>query len=202
LLEYAERKKENTVIMQQNTPDRERSERSIPPLGQAAPSDSPYTNDEWLLLVETPVKIGRAVMAVSPSGALGMTQEIMALRTCYLDAFQETKTPILLSMRQHLQNQNTMEAIWTDAGHAFGDRWDAANVRQTAITSCQQADTLLKKISPQDAQAYKEFVYKTALKVAEAAREGGFMGVGGITVSAEEKSLLTEIARTLGVQQS
>ena len=189
--------------MQQNTPDRERTERNIPPLGQAAPADSPYTNDEWLLLVEAPVKIGRAMMAASPSGALGMAQEIMALRACYLDAFQTSNAPFLLSMRQQLQNQNTLEAIWADAGHAFHDRWDMANVRRTALASCQQAVALLKKIAPQDAQAYKEFVYTTALKVAEAAREGGFMGVvGGTAVSAEERSLLTDIARALGVQQS
>ena len=87
-------------------------------------------------------------------------------------------------------------------GTPFGDRWDAANVRQTAIASCQQAVTLLQKISPQDGQAYKDFVYTTALRVAEAAKEGGFMGIGGVAVSAEEKSLLNDISRALGVQHS
>lgn len=188
--------------MQQNTPDRERPETNIPHLGQAAPADSPYTNDEWLCLVETPVKVGRAMMAVSPSGAVAMTQEIMALRKSMTEGLQAARQPLLVNMRQHLQSQNALEAIWEDAGHAFHDRWDAANVCQTAITSCQQAVTLLKKIPPQDAQAYKDFVYTTALKVAQAAKEGGFMGIGGVAVSAEEKSLLNDISRTLGVQQS
>jgi hypothetical protein len=188
--------------MQQNTPDRDRLERNIPNLGQAAPADSPYTNDEWLALVEAPVKIGRAMMAVSPSGAIGTTQEMVALRKCYLDAFQNTGNPLLLNMRQHLQNQDTMETLWEDAGHAFSDRWDVANVRQTAIVSCQQAVALLKKIPAQDAQAYKDFLYTSAFKVAQAAKEGGFMGVGGVSVSAEEKSLLNDISRALGLQQS
>ena len=187
--------------MQQNTPDRERSETHIPNLGQTAPANSPYTNDEWLCLVETPVKVGRAMMAVSPSGAIGMTQEILALRKSMTEGLQAAKQPLLVNIRQHVQSQDVMEAIWDDAGHAFGDRWDAANVRQTAIVACQQALTLLKKIAPQDAQAYKEFVYATALKVAQAAKEGGFMGIGGVAVSAEEQSLLNDISRTLGVQQ-
>ncbi|HEY3992452.1 MAG TPA: hypothetical protein VGM01_06175 [Ktedonobacteraceae bacterium] len=185
--------------MQQNTPDRERPETNIPNLGQAAPADSPYTNDEWRCLVETPVKIGRAMMAISPSGAIGMTQEIMALRKSMTEGLQAAKQPILVNMRQNLQSQGALETIWEDAGHAFSDRWDAANVRQTAIASCQEAVTLAQKMSPQDAQAYKDFVYTTALKVAQAAKEGGFMGIGGVAVSAEEKSLLNDVSRTLGV---
>ena len=188
--------------MQQNTPDRERPETNIPNLSQPAPADSPYTNDEWLCLVETPVKVGRAMMAVSPSGAIGMTQEVMALRKSMTEGLQTAKQPVLVAMRQRVQSKDAMEAIWEDAGHAFSNRWDAANVRQAAITSCQEAIALLKKMSPQDAQAYKDFVYMTALRVAEAAKEGGFMGIGGVAVSAEEKSLLNDISRTLGVQHS
>ena len=188
--------------MQQNTPDRERPETSMPNLGQTVPAQGPYTSHEWRLLVETPVKIGRAMMAVSPSGALGMTQEIIALRKCYQDAFENTRNPALLSMRQHLQDQDTLETMWEDAGYAFADKWDAANVRQTAIAACQQAVALLKKMPAQDAQSYKDFIYAAALKVAQAAKEGGFMGVGGVSVSAEEKSLLSDISRSLGLQRS
>lgn len=187
--------------MQQNMPDRERPETSIPNLGQMAPAGSAYNNDEWLCLVETPVKVARAMMAVSPSGAIGMTQELVALRKCMTEGLQGSSQPVLASIRQHMQNQNTLEAIWEDAGHAFGDRWDAANVRKTAILSCQQALSLLKKISAQDAQAYKQFVYATAFNVAQAAKEGGFMGVGGEAISTEEQTLLNEISKTLGMQQ-
>jgi hypothetical protein len=60
----------------------------------------------------------------------------------------------------------------------------------------------LKGLSPQDAQTYKDFVYKTAHNVAQAAKEGGFMGIGGTSVSAEEESLLDEIAKALGLPQA
>ena len=188
--------------MQQNTPDRERPESNMPNLGQTAPTDSPYMDNEWLVLLEAPVKIGRAMMAVSPSGTVGTTQEVIALRKSMTEALQTSKSPILVSMRQRLQNQDLMQSIWDDVAHAFSDRWDAANVRQTAIASCQQVVGLVKKLSPQDAQTYKEFIYTTALNVAQAAREGGFMGIGGVAVSAEEKSLLDDISRALGLQHS
>ncbi|HEY0755144.1 MAG TPA: hypothetical protein VGD98_14390 [Ktedonobacteraceae bacterium] len=188
--------------MQHNTPDRDRAEMSVPNLGQKMPSDSPYTQDEWLALVEAPVKLGRAMMAVSPSGLIGTTQELMALRKSYQNAFDKTQNQILLNMRQHLQDQHTLETMWEDAGHALSDRRDTANVRQAALTACQEAVVLLKKVPAQDAQAYKDFLYATALQVAQAAKEGGSMGVGGVAVSAEEKSLLTDISRVLGLRQS
>lgn len=188
--------------MQQNTPDREPQETYIADLDNMVRGDSPYTKIEWQTLVETPVKVGRAMIAVSPSGAIGMTQEVMALRKAYNDAFQNTTNPTMSKLRQYLQSQDTMETIWEHAGHAFSDRWDATNVRQVALQACQQVATLLKKMSTQDAQAYKDFLYTTALKVAEAAKEGGVMGIGGVAVSAEEKSLLNDISKALGVTHS
>ena len=187
--------------MQQNTPERDQPEANVPHPGQAVPAEAPYTNPEWLCLVETPVKVARAIMAVSPSGALGMTQEIMALRQSMTEGLRAANQPLLAHIRQYVQRQDALEATWDAAGYAFGDRCDATNVRQTAISSCQQALSLLKKASATDAQAYKNFVYATALNVARAAKEGGFMGIGGEAVSTEEQALLTEISRTLGLQQ-
>lgn len=188
--------------MQQNPLDREKSEANIPNLSSAAPIGGPYTNEEWKLLMDTPVRIGRAMMAVSPSGAIGTSQEIMALRKSTKDALQGATNPTLKTLYQQLQGQEAMQVLWEDAGHAFQDRWDAANVRKTAISSCQQVVGLLRKAPQQDAQAYKDFVYATARKVAEAAKEGGFMGIGGVAISAEEKSLLDDISKALEIQHA
>lgn len=188
--------------MQQTPSDKDRSQANVPNSSQAAPVGGPYTNEEWKTLLDTPVEIGRAMMAVSPSGAVGASREVMVLRNSFKDAFHGTTNQVLQTMHQQLQRQDMVQMIWEDAGHAFGDRWDAANVRQTAVSSCKQAVALLKKVSPQEAQAYKEFVYQTAQKVAEAAKEGGFMGIGGVKVSAEEQSLLNDIAGALELQRA
>lgn len=192
--------------MQQNIPGRDTPESNIPNLSNVAPSTaptgSPFTDMEWRTLVNIPVQIGRAMMAVSPSGAIGTTKEVLALRKC-LETIQAQgiSNPMLRQLGQHIQGN--MESIWDDAGHAFKDRWDAANIRQTTLNACQQAGTLLNKVSPQDAISYKEFVYSVAQKVAEAAKEGGFMGIGaGQTISPPEEALLKDLANTLGLQRS
>lgn len=188
--------------MQQPTPGGDRPNPNIPDLQHLAPADSQFTNEEWKLLLETPVKVGRAMMAVSPSGAVGMSNEIMALRKCFQELIPRSPNPTIREMGKHLQEQSTMSAIWDDAGHAFSDRWDAANVRKTAIATCQQAVSLLKKASAQDAQAYKELVYITAQKVAEAGKEGGFVGIGSEAISEPERVLLKDVANALGLQRA
>jgi len=192
--------------MQQNTPERNTPEHAIPGIGNVAPvapSGSPFTDAEWKTLIQVPVQVGRAMMAMSPAGGIGMTKEVKALR----DSLEETRAattrnPMLRELGAHLTGN--MESIWSDAGHAFKDRWDAANLRQTAISSCQQVVTLVKKASPQDAIAYKEFVLSLAQKVAEAATEGGFLGIGANkqAISPEEQSLLNDITKALNMQRS
>lgn len=192
--------------MQQNMPDRDTSEPKIPDLkkdtSQAGASQSLFTDAEWKTLVEVPVKIGRAMMAVAPSGALGMAKEVKALRTGLTEAIQGSNNPILKELGWHAREAGGMESLWQNVGHSFGDRWDAATVRKTAIATCQEAVAILKKASPADATAYKECVYSSAQKVADAGKEGGFAGISGERISESEKTLLKDIASALGLQRA
>lgn len=194
--------------MQQDTPDREKRDTSIPGVShiadasQAAPVDSPYTNEEWRVLRETPVRICRAMMAVSPSGAIGTAQEVKAMRSCFKETLQAATNPTLKALHQQLQGKDQLESIWSAAGNAFRDRWDATNVRQTALASCQECATLLKKVPAADALVYKEFVYSAAQRVASAAKEGGITGFRGQPISEAEQSLLNDISNTLGLPRA
>src|SRR5581483_5337769 len=117
--------------MQQNTPERDRPDASIPNLDQAAPIGGPYSNEEWKVLLEAPVTICRAIMAVSPSGAVGTSQEVVTMRNSLKEILQTTSNPLLQTVHQQLQSQNNAETLWRNVQSSFKDRWDAANVRQT-----------------------------------------------------------------------
>jgi xylose isomerase len=56
-----------------------------------------------------------------------------------------------------------------------------------------------KGATGEDIDAYKQLIYNAALKTAEAAKEGGFMGIGGTRVSAKEQAALDEIKAALGI---
>lgn len=197
----------------QNMPGRDEPSQNLPPQDIAhtfkAPQGSPYSDNEWKILVETPLKVGRAMIGASPSGVLGTTQQVRVLNNSLNTALlnQNVKTPLLREMGQTLKNvvdlsaagqvQQIQEAL---LGHSI----DPNIARSEALTCCQQAVALCAKASPQDANAYKELVYATARHVAEAAREGGFLKqlAGGPSISPVEQDLLNDLARTLGIQQA
>ena len=51
--------------------------------------------------------------------------------------------------------------------------------------------------APGDAAAFKGWLKQISQRVAEAAKEGGFLGIGGVRVSEAEKATLAEISSAL-----
>ena len=56
---------------------------------------------------------------------------------------------------------------------------------------------ILDAKAPDDAAAFKAWLEEISKKVAEASKEGGFLGFGGVKVSDAEKATLTDIQKTL-----
>jgi hypothetical protein len=73
-----------------------------------------------------------------------------------------------------------------------------AELTQIMIEDTKNVVALLKqKTSPSQAEQYKTWALQVAENVANASREGGFLGFGGEQVSAEEKALLDQIKTAL-----
>ena len=71
-------------------------------------------------------------------------------------------------------------------------------VKDNAIAGLRQVAALLDAKAPSDAAAYKSWLQSIGQHVAEAAKEGGFMGFGGVQVSDAERATLAEISSALG----
>ena len=59
---------------------------------------------------------------------------------------------------------------------------------------------LLGRKAPGEAEGFKGWLLGSAQGVAEAAKEGGVFGIGGVQVSEAEKTALAEVAQALGVK--
>lgn len=69
---------------------------------------------------------------------------------------------------------------------------------QLATKAARHAAHLLRELGSElDRYAYREFVIGVARKVAEAAREGDFMGLGGQLVSDAERAAISAVAEAL-----
>ena len=61
------------------------------------------------------------------------------------------------------------------------------------------AETAAAKAAPEEVTAYKEWLYQFGVRQANAAKEGGFLGIGAVRVNEAEKNALAELAGVLGV---
>lgn len=154
--------------------------------------------NEWHILVCAPVQMGRSIIAVSPSGGLGMVQEVMALRKSLQTTLtREAPHSLLHQVVQYLQEH--MNTLWIEAGAPFQEDWDFSHVRAVALAACQQVMLLLAQISPEDAQVYKAFVSTLARAAAGAGQERGVCGFAGLAISPPELELLKEIEQALNL---
>ena len=72
-----------------------------------------------------------------------------------------------------------------------------SDVKERAIGELRNVAAVLDTKAPADAMAFKAWLREIAQKAAEAAKEGGFLGFGGVAVSDAERATLTEISSAL-----
>jgi hypothetical protein len=76
-------------------------------------------------------------------------------------------------------------------------------LREQLIADSKEVARILDaKASPEEAREYKEWAMQIAESVAKAAKEGGFLGIGGTRVSEGEKEAFAQIADALGTHSS
>jgi hypothetical protein len=156
-----------------------------------------FTSDEWKRLLESPMLAGMAVTAAEPSGLWGLIKEGFAASGALAQAKADASSNALI--RAVVADFETAEGrsaardgLKTEfAGGKTGD------VKAKAIERLGQVAALLEAKAPGDAPAFKAWLQVIAQRVAEAAKEGGFLGFGGVPVSDAEKATLAEISGAL-----
>lgn len=143
-----------------------------------------YTDDEWLKVRLAPMAAAQVVMMSSPSGPIGTIKEATAVVKAIGEAKKEaTPTSILgLAFDQDL----SLDDLKTLGG--------SSATKDTLLGVVKTAVATVAGKSPQDAAAYRRFLTTVATGVAEASKEGGFLGIGGTLVNDKEKAAIEEIA--------
>jgi len=145
---------------------------------------SDFTPEQWKALTAGPMAAGMYVVLSQVSGPVGLVEESWAIGK---EILQATHSPNELV-------KEVAEAAHASARHLLpsmpGDRQKA---RGLLLDSVRDAVAILGK-DPADASAYGQWVQTVAEKTAAAAREGGFLGIGGTAVTEAEKAALDELA--------
>jgi hypothetical protein len=157
-----------------------------------------FTPEEWSRLVASPVVASMAITAADPGGLWSLLQESMSSGWALLEAKQNAQAdPLVKAVAEDITNTETRNAVQASFQAQFkGSQF--ADIKRKAIEELHAVSTLLDTKAPDEAAAFKSWLFSVARKSAEAGKEGGFLGFGGVAVSDAEKATLGEIATALG----
>lgn len=155
-----------------------------------------YTPEEWKSITAAPFLAGLFITMSDPSGVVGITKEAMAVGKAISESGTGSQAEIIKSL------VDSLKAGGIGARPELPDipRRDLGAARAAMAEHLQKASAAIAAKSPSEAQAYKAWLMAAAKKVAEAAKEGGFLGFGGTLVSEQEQAAIKELAGKLGVQ--
>jgi hypothetical protein len=160
---------------------------------------SNFTPEEWKLLLESVMMAGIAVTVAEPSGLWGLLKESFAsgsaLRQAKIDPGSSPLIKAVVADFETTEGQRTAR----DGLKEQLASSKPAEVKAQCIETLRQARALVDAKAPDDAGAFKGWLRDISQHVAEASKEGGFLGIGGILVSDAEKATLTEISNALGL---
>jgi hypothetical protein len=124
---------------------------------------------------------------------VGYVQEMKAVADAIVDASEQLAPG---SLAHSVAGE--IKAGATDETRGPTEAVPAREMGGRALEACRRAASVLRlKANEEDGRAYKTWLLDVGARVAAAAKEGGFLGIGSTRVSESEESALSEIAAAL-----
>lgn len=152
-----------------------------------------FTEEGWARLRRAPMIAGMAISLADPGGPIELTKETMASLKAASSppSNEELLTAVsqdIMAMAQ--QKQNPLGDFKIDKGTQAGmqilDELRAVN------------ELVTEKATPEEAQAFRDWMVAVAHAAADAAKEGGFMGFGAELVSQGERDMIARVTDAVG----
>ena len=152
-----------------------------------------YSPEEWKAISEAPVSVALLVVTADISGPIGLTQELVATAKTTLEAGTHSSSALLQSIVASLESKDRPKP---ERPKVSGK---PEKVGQVMIETITADVAIVEQKAPAEVDAYKDWLMAIAVQVANASREGGFLGFGSTRVSGGELAALDHLATTLGV---
>jgi hypothetical protein len=142
-----------------------------------------FSDADWNKIRMAPLAVTLYVITSAQSGFTGTSKEVIAAGEAMQSRVKDALPTSLVDV-------------------AFGsfdgkldlmDGLDEKAPRTNMLAVVRDACAAVKATSPADAQAFTETLVTIAEKVAEASKEGGFLGIGGTRVSEQETHAIADI---------
>lgn len=154
-----------------------------------------FTAEEWEQLLEAPMSIAMYIAVASPS-IFGSIKEAVSVAKNIAKKTKEGATELLSFLLADYQDKESAKLAQPE----FESK-DPASIKQEVLDELGAVVALLdEKATAEEASEIKSWLYQVGVDAANASKEGGFLGIGAVRVSDEEKAALVEIAGALGVE--
>ena len=161
---------------------------------------SSFTPDEWKLLLESIMAASIAITAAEPGGLWGLLKESFAGGSELAKAKMDPKADALIKAVVEDFGTGEGRSVTRDGLNAKLKGSKPPEIKEKCVDILRQAAAVVDAKASGDAAAFKGWLRQISQHVAEASKEGGFLGIGGVAVSEAEKATLAEISGALKLQ--
>jgi hypothetical protein len=155
---------------------------------ESVTSKSDFTEDEWARVVRAPMVAGLAISLADPGGPIEATKETMATLKSATNppSRQQLLAEVALEMAAMTQQkQNPLKSYKPTKERPVGEQvLEELRGVQALVTAKSEAD---------ESAAFAAWLVASAQAAAEAAKDGGFMGIGAQQVSEREQAMLDQV---------
>jgi hypothetical protein len=159
-------------------------------------SRADFTDEEWARLGRAPLVAGAAISLADPGGAVEALKESSAAFRTLLEAAREG------GYGEFVQSvaRDFAEKAQRRENPMAGFKPDRHRAPEEILEELRAVHALLiEKASPQDVDDFREWIRIASQRAALAAKEGGFLGIGGERVSEREQEMLEQLGAIFGV---
>lgn len=150
-----------------------------------------FSPTEWTAVGRAPYMVGVLIVTSDLSDPIGIATELLTAEDVVAaEAHKNNGSPLAREIFADIEAQQ----LSTDVG----DLGDDAGARSSALTALGVALAAVETHTPAEAEEYRAWLYRVAVAVAEATREGGTF-LHRKKVSAEEKKALAELRGLLSI---
>ena len=151
------------------------------------------------MLRVAPSFVAVGISAADPSGLFGSIKEVIAGGNDMIEKLNANSGLELfsaLAADRSIPGLPDVNALLGKGSH----EQQMQNFKRAALDRVKAAtDLVVLKASAAEADIYRKLLVSVAHKAANAAKEGGFLGIGGVRVSDKERAFIIEVSRAAGI---
>ena len=150
---------------------------------------SDFTEEEWSRIVRAPLLAGMAISLADPGGPIEATKETMA--TLKSATSPPSREQLLAEVA--LEVQSTVQEKQSPLA-GYKPTVDGPPAGEQVLEELRAVQAMVAaKAEPEETTAFGRWLVAAAQAAADAAKEGGFLGIGAEQVSAREEAMLEQV---------